>query len=210
MADNQQFNFDQQAQEPPVTIDSATGEITYTGQLQNVFDDPYEAVNTVRIAKSLGIQASMAEQNDKYVVTLTDPTETQLGYLERKVKIATWSRNATALANTVTQGVTQLGDYALNGAIAPTATAVANAAFVTARVVGTAGARIALSTGSSLCFNARTMAHEIAQSQELNSAYSEAKACLSEASTALGNLFGIKKGTTNWKPVQVAGNQTAA
>ena len=172
------------------TIDT-NGNLVSTGELQKKFKDPELAMTVYRIAMSLEIQASIASEGDKFVVTLTDATPEQVGLLERKTRITNWSKSATRIANNVTNALTQVGDYALNGALAPTAVSVANAVFTTGRVVGTAGVRVGAGTLASLAFNSRIAAKEIATSKEVGACITEVKTCIADAGAGLAKLFGI-------------------
>ena len=181
----------------PATIDNQTGAIVYANTKQKAFKDANIAMIIYRTALSLEIDATLASQKDPktqkdvFVVTLNDVTDEQIGLLERKTKITCWSATASAVANSVTTALTQVGDYALNGALAPTAVAVGNAIFTTGRVVGTAAVRVAGGTLASLAFNGRIMAKEIANSHEVGACFSEVKQCFSDAGTGFAKLFGV-------------------
>lgn len=200
------------------TIDAQTGNIVYQNTVSKTFDDVNVAMTVYRIALSLEIQAAIAtdhddaENKDVFVVTLTNVTNDQIGLLERKTAITNWSQAATQVANSVTNALTQVGDYALNGALAPTATAVANAAFTTARVVGTAATRVATGTIASLAFNGRIMAKEIGNSKEVAACFSEVKQCFSDAGKGFAKLFGVNmQGNGGWNEIPSGGsNSTAA
>lgn len=193
------------------TID-VNGNIVSTGELQKEFTDAAVAMTVYQIAQSLEIRAKLETVDDKFVVTLIDATPQQLGLLERKTRIANWSQGATTVANNVTNALTQVGDYALNGALAPTATAVANAAFTTGRVIGTAATRVAAGTIASLAFNGRIAAKEIANSKEVGACISEVKQCFSDAGTGLAKLFGIDNSGSysGWTPVEAPKTQATA
>ena len=196
------------------TIDT-NGNVISVGTVEQCFDNAATATTVFSIARSLEINAQIAtaqdaQGNDVFKVTLIDPTPSQIGLLERKTAITTWSAAATTVANNVTNALTQVGDYALNGAIAPTAVAVANAAFTTGRVVGTAAVRVGAGTLASLAFNGRIAAKEVANSREVNSCISEVKQCFSDAGKGLASLFGInQQGMGNWTMVQTQTAQTA-
>ncbi len=197
------------------TLDS-NGNVISVGDVQQVFDNAATATTIFSIARSLEINAEIkteknTQNNDVFVVVLHDPTPEQIGLLERKTAITTWSATTSAVAHSVTNAVTQVGDYALNGALAPTAVAVANAAFTTGRVVGTAATRVAAGTIASLAFNGRIAAKEIANSKEVHSCIGEVKQCFSDAGKGLASLFGVDtSGLGNWAPVRAPQAQTAA
>ena len=197
------------------TID-VNGNVVSVGTVEQCFDNAATATTVFSIARSLEINANISTEqdtagNDVFKVQLVDPTPEQIGLLERKTAITTWSAAATTVANNVTNALTQVGDYALNGALAPTAVAVANAGFTTGRVVGTAAVRVAAGTVASLAFNGRIACKEIAQSREVNSCISEVKQCFSDAGKGLASLFGInQQGMGNWQVVPPQAQQATA
>ncbi len=190
------------------TIDQS-GNVISVGTVEQNFDNAATATTVFSIARSLEINAQImttqdSQGNDVFKVTLVNPTPEQIGLLERKTAITTWSVAATTVANNVTNALTQVGDYALNGAVAPTAVAVANAAFTTGRVVGTAVTRVAAGTVGSLAFNGRVAMKEITNSKEVHDCCREVKQCFADAGSGLAKLFGINQngGLGNWAPVQ--------
>lgn len=196
------------------TIDQ-NGNVINSGELQKAFKDAELALQVYRTALSLEIQAKMAvDANDpnKIIITLVDATPEQLGMLKRKTTIANWSKAATKMANTVTNAVTQVGDYALNGALAPTVVAGANMVFTTGRVAGTALTRAAAGTTASLLFNGRVAVKEIAKSREVDAVCHEFKQTVADAGKGLASLFGIDNDVAmdGWEdPAQVQATQTA-
>ena len=191
------------------TIDTE-GNLISTGELQKAFDDPSIAMTVYRVAQSLEIQAKLETVGDKFVITLTNATPEQVGLLERKTAIANWGKAATQVASNVTNALTQVGDYALNGALAPTAVAVANAAFTTGRVVGTAAVRVGAGTLASLAFNGRIACKEVANSKEVGACMHEMKQCFSDASKGLAKMFGIdQSGDMGGWTIVDANKQTA-
>jgi hypothetical protein len=197
------------------TIDTQ-GNVISVGDVEQVFNNAATATTIFSIARSLEINAEIRTEqdqqgNDCFKVVLHDPTPEQIGLLERKTAITTWSATTSAVANSVTNAVTQVGDYALNGALAPTAVAVANAAFTTGRVVGTAATRVAAGTVASLAFNGRVAFKEVANSKEVHSCISEVKQCFTDAGKGLASLFGVNTaGLGNWTQVQAPQAQAVA
>ena len=193
----------------PATIDAASGAIVYIGTVEQTFDDAITASSVLNIAKSLEIDASLRSAGDKFIVTLTDATDQQIALLERKTAITTWSAAASGVANKVTSAITQVGDYALNGALAPTAVAVSNAVFTTGRVVGTAAVKVGAGTLASLALNGRVAFKEVATSDEVGACIGEVKKCFSDASKGLAMLFAAKS-SGKWQAVAQQQQQAAA
>ena len=185
------------------TIDQQ-GNLVSTGELQQEFSDATVAMTVFRIAESLEINAKLEATNDKYVITLIDATPEQIGMLERKTNIANWKATVTTVADNVTHAMTQVGDYALNGAAVPVITSVTNAVFTTAAVAGEAVVRTGAGIVESAARNGRLLCKGVMGSKEVHGAWAEANQCISDAGSGLAKLFGINKNGSmgGWTPVR--------
>ena len=171
------------------TIDNATQKViseVHTATKTCASKD--EADTICNIADTLEIDYSQAKRDGKIIVTLENIDERQLDALKRKVNIKNWSVATMKVADGITNFMTDVADYALNGAVAPAAVSVANAALTTGRVVGTAGVKVFAGTTASLFRNGRMACREISNSSEIHDCCTEVSKCWSDVSN---KLFGI-------------------
>ena len=194
------FDFDAQvhgqAQVQPetVTVDESGNVIGNSFQKEVSMQ---EAMVIGQILDQMGLsdKYEIATARGKSTVTLKDITDEELGRLQRKINIATWSRLTIRCAKAVTNFASDVADYALNGAIAPTAVAVADAALTTGRVVGTAAVKAGAGVAASAFRNGRAAVTEIWNSNEIRDCGNEMKACWAGISN---KLFGAGGSTGGW------------
>ena len=120
-------------------------------------------------------------------IVIKGVTEYDLDVIQRKCNIKLWSDRTQAAAKAVTHFATDVADYALNGALAPTAGAVIDAGLTTGRVVGTAALTVGAATVATTIRNGRAAAKELRHNKEVKDAWSEVKALGSDLG---GFLFG--------------------
>lgn len=177
------------------TIDAETGAQIPNG-FQKSFENKQEAALVMSVLDQCGLGDNYDYNSSKAgtVITINDINNEQLALLQRKINIATWSSRTIMVANAVTNFATDVADYALNGAVAPTAVAVTNAALTTGRVVGTAAVKVGAGVVTSLARNTRAAAVELSNSKEIKECGTELRACWEGIS---GKLFGSSGTSSN-------------
>lgn len=172
-----------------VTVDQEGNILDEAVKYTKTFTNKKEAQIVIDTLDSLGMGENYECRIAKgsVVIELTGLNERQLNILQRRINVNTWSRRTVQVANAVTNFVSDVADYTLNGALAPCAGSVANAGITTARVVGTAGIKAGAMVATSLVRNGRAMATEIYNSPEIGECVAELKGCWSDIS---GHLFG--------------------
>lgn len=178
------------------TIDQ-TGTIL-TNSFARAFDSRSEANLVLDVMDSLGMSNNyeINQNGNKYIITVKNIDEQQLDILQRKINIASWSTRTQQIANAVTNFATDIADYALNGAVAPTVGAISNAALTTGRVVGTATLKAGAMVSASVIRNGRAACTEIYNSREVKDVWKEAKGAISDIGAF---IFGSSKGNGNNK-----------
>lgn len=182
------------------TIDAETGEQIPT-RFQKAFKDKNEAELVMSVLDQCGLSDNYDYNSSKAgtIITISDIDNEQLALLQRKINIATWSSRTIMVANAITNFATDVADYALNGAVAPTAVAVTNAALTTGRVVGTAAVKVGAGVVTSLAKNGRAAAIELSNSKEIKECGTELRACWEGIS---GKLFGSSgASSSSWSAV---------
>lgn len=181
-----------------VDVDPTTGAVTDVQS--NVFTKQFltrkEALTVMDTLDELGMENNYVFDNQTKVMTLQGVEDKDLALLQRKVKIRTWSQRTIAVANTVTDFASDVADYALNGAVAPTIGAVSNAALTTGRVVGTAAVKASAMVLASTIRNGRAAVTEIKHSKEVNDAWSEVKGLGSDIADAI--FGGSSSNDSDW------------
>lgn len=181
-----------------VDLDPATGAVTDVQS--NVFTKQFltrkEALTVMDTLDELGMEDNYVFDNKTKIMTLQGVEDKDLALLQRKVKIRTWSQRTIAVANTVTDFASDVADYALNGAVAPTIGAVSNAALTTGRVVGTAAVKASAMVLASTIRNGRAAVTEIKHSKEVNDAWSEVKGLGSDIADAI--FGGSSSSDSDW------------
>ena len=176
-----------QATTTTVNLYPQTGTLTdvESNVFQKKFDTRKEALLVMDTLDEIGWGDRYDFDNQEKVMTLKGVEDKDLALLQRKVKIRTWSSRTIAVANTVTDFASDVADYALNGAVAPTIGAVSNAALTTGRVVGTAAVKASAMVLASTIRNGRQAVTEIKHSKEVNDAWAEVKGLGSDIADAI-------------------------
>lgn len=177
------------------TIDAETGAQIPNG-FQKSFENKQEAETVMMVLDQCGLgdHYDYTASKSGTVITISDVTQADIELLQRKINIATWSNRTILVANAITNFATDVADYALNGAVAPTAVAVTNAALTTGRVVGTAAVKVGAGVVTSLARNTRAAAVELSNSKEIKECGTELRACWEGIS---GKLFGSSGTSSN-------------
>lgn len=169
---------------------------------KKTFDSRQEANDTLDVLDQLGYSSNYDVADGGKSIVLHGLTEKDVAIIQRKVNITQWSKKTMAVANAVTDFATDVADYALNGALAPTTGAVINAAMTTGRVVATAGISIAAATAATTIRNGRKACREISRNRDVQDAWREVKGLGSDIG---GFLFGggssnsDKKSNNSWE-----------
>ncbi len=166
------------------TIDTDTGAVE-SNSFTKTFNTRKEAMLVMDTLDELGFEQNYQFDAASKTMTLTGVEDKDLALLQRKVNIKSWSSKTIAVANAVTNFATDVADYALNGAVAPTIGAVSNAALTTGRVVGTATIKAGAMVLASTIRNGRAAATEIKHSREVKDAWSEVKGLGSDIANAI-------------------------
>ena len=183
------------SEENVTTIDSETGEVVQE-KFSKTFESRQEANNLLDLLDSLGYEDSYETKDGGKTVTLAGVTAEDLSLIQRKANIKLWSDRTQAVATAVTTFATDVADYALNGALAPTAGAVVNAGMTTGRVVATAAVSVGAATLATTIRNGRAAARELARNEDVRGAWNEVKGLGSDIG---GLLFGSKGGSkSSW------------
>lgn len=166
------------------TIDADTGAVE-SNVFTKTFNTRKEAMLVMDTLDELGFEQNYQFDAASKTMTLAGVEDKDLALLQRKVNIKSWSSKTIAVANAVTNFATDVADYALNGAVAPTIGAVSNAALTTGRVVGTATIKAGAMVLASTIRNGRAAATEIKHSKEIKDAWSEIKGLGSDIANAI-------------------------
>lgn len=166
------------------TIDADTGAVE-SNSFTKTFNTRKEAMLVMDTLDELGFEQNYQFDAASKTMTLAGVEDKDLALLQRKVNIKSWSSKTIAVANAVTNFATDVADYALNGAVAPTIGAVSNAALTTTRVVGTATIKAGAMVLASTIRNGRAAATEIKHSREVKDAWSEVKGLGSDIANAI-------------------------
>lgn len=149
------------------------------------FDKRSDAIDTLDALDEMGWQDKYSFDVQSKTLTLVNVSDRELDILQRKTKIRGWSKKTIGVANAVTAFATDIADYTLNGAVAPTIGAVSNAALTTGRVVATATVKASAMVLASAVRNGRAAATEIRHSREVQDAWSEVKGLGSDIASAI-------------------------
>lgn len=183
------------AQKPQVTIDvDQNGNVqdVQTDAFQRTFTSRKELMETLDVLDSLGYQDKYNIDADGKSITLTGVDDREMDIIQRKTRIAGWSKRTITVANAITNFTTDITDYALNGALAPAVGSVANAGLTVTRVAGTAVVKAGAMTLASTIRNGRLAATEIRHSKEVADCWDELKKCGSDIAAV---LFGSDTGS---------------
>lgn len=174
-----------------IEVDPQTGEVvvdeTTSQAFKKTFDSRKEANDMADLLDGLGYGDNYDIEDKGKSIVLKGVTEYDLDVIQRKCNIKLWSDRTQAAAKAVTHFATDVADYALNGALAPTAGAVIDAGLTTGRVVGTAALTVGAATVATTIRNGRAAAKELRHNKDVKDAWSEVKALGSDLG---GFLFG--------------------
>lgn len=162
-------------------------DVEEASRFKKTFASRNEANETLDVLDALGYEDNYETSDGGKSVILYNLTEKDVAVIQRKVNISKWSKKTTAVANAVTDFATDVADYALNGALAPTTGAVINAAMTTGRVVATAGVTIVAATAATTIRNGRKAVSELRRNKDVEDAWNEVKGLGSDIG---GFLFG--------------------
>lgn len=174
-----------------IEVDPQTGEVivdeTTSQAFKKTFDSRKEVNDMADLLEGLGYGDNYDIEDKGKSIVIKGVTEYDLDVIQRKCNIKLWSDRTQAAAKAVTHFATDVADYALNGALAPTAGAVIDAGLTTGRVVGTAALTVGAATVATTIRNGRAAAKELRHNKEVKDAWSEVKALGSDLG---GFLFG--------------------
>lgn len=174
-----------------IEVDPQTGEVvvdeTTNQAFKKTFDSRKEANDMADLLDGLGYGDNYDIEDKGKSIVIKGVTEYDLDVIQRKCNIKLWSDRTQAAAKAVTHFATDVADYALNGALAPTAGAVIDAGLTTGRVVGTAALTVGAATVATTIRNGRAAAKELRHNKDVKDAWSEVKALGSDLG---GFLFG--------------------
>lgn len=174
-----------------IEVDPQTGEVvvdeTTSQAFKKTFDSRKEVNDMADLLDGLGYGDNYDIEDKGKSIVLKGVTEYDLDVIQRKCNIKLWSDRTQAAAKAVTHFATDVADYALNGALAPTAGAVIDAGLTTGRVVGTAALTVGAATVATTIRNGRAAAKELRHNKDVKDAWSEVKALGSDLG---GFLFG--------------------
>ena len=174
-----------------IEVDPQTGEVvvdeTTSQTFKKTFDSRKEVNDMADLLDGLGYGDNYDIEDKGKSIVLKGVTEYDLDVIQRKCNIKLWSDRTQAAAKAVTHFATDVADYALNGALAPTAGAVIDAGLTTGRVVGTAALTVGAATVATTIRNGRAAAKELRHNKDVKDAWSEVKALGSDLG---GFLFG--------------------
>ena len=174
-----------------IEVDPQTGEVvvdeTTSQAFKKTFDSRKEANDMADLLEGLGYGDNYDIEDKGKSIVIKGVTEYDLDVIQRKCNIKLWSDRTQAAAKAVTHFATDVADYALNGALAPTAGAVIDAGLTTGRVVGTAALTVGAATVATTIRNGRAAAKELRHNKDVKDAWSEVKALGSDLG---GFLFG--------------------
>lgn len=174
-----------------IEVDPQTGEVivdeTTSQAFKKTFDSRKEVNDMADLLEGLGYGDNYDIEDKGKSIVIKGVTEYDLDVIQRKCNIKLWSDRTQAAAKAVTHFATDVADYALNGALAPTAGAVIDAGLTTGRVVGTAALTVGAATVATTIRNGRAAAKELRHNKDVKDAWSEVKAL---GSNLGGFLFG--------------------
>lgn len=174
-----------------IEVDPQTGEVvvdeTASQAFKKTFDSRKEVNDMADLLDGLGYGDNYDIEDRGKSIVIKGVTEYDLDVIQRKCNIKLWSDRTQAAAKAVTHFATDVADYALNGALAPTAGAVIDAGLTTGRVVGTAALTVGAATVATTIRNGRAAAKELRHNKDVKDAWSEVKALGSDLG---GFLFG--------------------
>ena len=139
-----------------------------------------EADEIVNCAAGINVKSEISygsddEGNPCVTVVLKKISDEDLGRLEKRIGLAKIGNAIVRISNKVTDTLSDIGDFALNDALVPAATAAGKATMRTAGITGVAGARIIGSITSSAISEASTAAFRLASDPIIHQAGKDLK-----------------------------------
>lgn len=167
-----------------------------------------EADEIVNCAAGINVKSEMSYGSDEHgnlcvTVTLKAISDENLSRLEKRIGFAKMRNAVVRISDKVTETLSDIGDFALNDALVPAATAAGKATMRTAGITGVAGARIIGSITSSAISEASTAAFRLASDPIIHQAGKDLKMAGSTIKRGAGNLFnyltGVNSSSTKFK-----------
>lgn len=159
----------------------------------------------IRIAEIYGVESSkdavLIGDEAKIRVALYNVDDDTLDQIQRKIRISEWSDYIVGVAGRVRDGVTNMGDFALNGALVSGAGAAISATARTAQVTGRAAARLGAIAISSVIEESSTAFKELSKDPEIWRCAGNLKktgSALKDGACALFSMIGAKKGNSKF------------
>lgn len=159
----------------------------------------------IRIAEIYNIKSSkdavLIGDEAKIRVALYNVDDEILDQIQRKIRISEWGDYIIGVAGRVRDGVTNMGDFALNGALVPAAGAAISATARTAQVTGRAAARLGAIAISSVIEESSTAFRELSRDPEIWRCAGNIKnagSSLKDGVCTLFNMIGAKKGNSKF------------
>ena len=167
-----------------------------------------EANEIVNCAAGINVKSEMSYGSDEngnlcVTVTLKKISDEDLSRLEKRIGFAKMGNAIVRISNKVTDTLSDIGDFALNDALVPAATAAGKATMRTAGITGVAGARIIGSITSSAISEASTAAFRLASDPIIHQAGKDLKLAGRTLKKGAGTLFnyltGVNSSSTKFK-----------
>ena len=147
----------------------------------------------VAIADIYGVKSTigaiMVGDEPKIQVTLHSVDEEQLSQIEKKLSISQWSDNVISAIGRARDGITNMGDFALNGAIVPTASAAIQATGRTAQIAGVAAVHIGSVVTSTVIEEGKMTARRLAADPVVLKAACDIAGVASSVKSGISTLF---------------------
>lgn len=158
-----------------------------------------EADEIVKCAAGLNVKSEMtygSDENGNLCVTviLKEISDDNLSRLEKRIGFAKMSNAVVRISDKVTETLSDIGDFALNDALVPAATAAGKATMRTAGITTVAGARIISSITSSAISEASTAAFRLASDPIIHQAGKDLKMAGATLKRGAGSLFNYLTG----------------
>lgn len=161
-----------------------------------------EADEIVNCAAGINVKSEMSYGSDEngdlcVTVTLKEISDDNLSRLEKRIGFAKMRNAVVRISDKVTETLSDIGDFALNDALVPAATAAGKATMRTAGITGVAGARILGSITSSAISEASTAAFRLASDPIIHQAGKDLKMAGSTLKRGAGSLFNYLTGANS-------------
>lgn len=161
-----------------------------------------EADEIVNCAAGINVKSEMTYGSDEngnlcVTVTLKEISDDNLSRLEKRIGFAKMRNAVVRVSDKVTETLSDIGDFALNDALVPAATAAGKATMRTAGITTVAGARIIGSITSSAISEASTAAFRLASDPIIHQAGKDLKMAGSTIKRGAGTLFNYLTGVNS-------------